>query len=369
MSRLKSSLTLQILLAVTLGVTLGLLFPNGQLKELSDLGKIIIHWIKLMAGPFLFLTIVASLLEVRMEWAHGIKVIFIALFNTSIAIVIGMGLAHFFLAGLDFSAISRSDTLSPPPMNLSFSSWIKTLMPSSVWAPFVQNEILLIALMALTLGITLHRHYSSVQPEKLIILGQRLEEWKSVVGLFLKGLIRLIPLAVLVVVAGSVSEYGLEMFKTLFQYVLIVFLGFILQVSIVYGTWIFTIARIHPRDFFRRAKEPLLYAFGVNSRLATLPLTLKALKDLGVSSRSAMMGAGVATNLNNDGIVLYEAMAVFFVMQVHQIPMTEMTMLTVALSCIVASMGITGIPEAGFISLSVVIASMGLPAECLPLLL
>lgn len=355
---------------MAIGVILGIYFPEGQLKSLSDLGKVIIHWIKLIAGPFLFLTVVASLLEVRIEWSHGIKVIWIALFNTSLAIIIGMSLAHFFLMDLDFSALSTGRPPAAPPMELSFSAWIKNLMPPSLWTPFVQNDILLIALMALCFGITLRNYYSSLnQSEKLSLMARRLEEWRGVVGLILKALIHLIPFAVMVVVAGSVSEYGVKMFGTLFQYVLIVFVGLVLQVTLVYGTWIFLVARIKPKEFFKRAKEPLLYAFGVNSSLATLPLTLKALKELGVSSRSSAIGAGVATNLNNDGIVLYEAMAVFFVMQINHIPMTEMTMLSVALACIVASMGITGIPEAGFISLSVVITSMGLPLESLPLLL
>jgi DAACS family dicarboxylate/amino acid:cation (Na+ or H+) symporter len=75
------------------------------------------------------------------------------------------------------------------------------------------------------------------------------------------------------------------------------------------------------------------------------------------------------TNLNNDGIVLYEALAVFFVAQLAGIPLTETQMISAAFACIVAAMGITGIPEAGFISLSVVVATMGLPLEALPLLL
>jgi DAACS family dicarboxylate/amino acid:cation (Na+ or H+) symporter len=233
----------------------------------------------------------------------------------------------------------------------------------------VNNEILLVALLALLVGLAIRKHYKSEGAAKLKQIAARFEEMRAVPTIILHWLIAIIPLAVLTVVASAVSEHGFEIFFALFRYVAVVVLGLTLQVVFVYGTWIFIAARMKPKEFFQIARTPILYSFGVNSSLATLPLTLKALKDLGVSARAASLGAGVATNLNNDGIVLYEAMAVFFIAQLTGTPMTEMQMLTAALACIVASMGITGIPEAGFISLSVVVSTMGLPAEALPLLL
>lgn len=370
MQKLKNSLPLQIALAVALGVALGMFFPNGELKPFSEVGKAIIHWVKLIAGPFLFLTIVASIVEVQLKATDGFRLVLIACVNTAIAIAIGMGLAQIFLADVQIPALASDQAaIKSPDISLGFSSWIKTFMPTSLFAPFVQNEILLIALLALMVGIALRQAYSSQGQGKWRELSQTCESLRLVPAVILRWLIQIIPLAVLSVVAGAVSEHGLEIFNSLLKYVGVVLLGFILQTVIVYGAWIFAVARLSPQKFWKAAKEPVLYAFGVNSSLATLPLTLKALKDLGVSDRSSSLGAGVATNLNNDGIVLYEAMAVFFIFQVSGLPITETQMITAALACIVASMGITGIPEAGFISLSVVVGTLGLPAEMLPLLL
>jgi Na+/H+-dicarboxylate symporter len=364
------SLPVQILLAVIAGISLGVLFPDSQLKPLSEIGKLIIHWVKLVAGPFLFLTVVAAVVQVRLTMGHGLRVVLIALLNTSIAIFIGMGLAKVFLADvqIDGFGLVPSDA-GAAVSSLSFSTWLKTFMPSSLIAPFVNNEILLIALMALATGLALRKIGQDRDDSFFKGLADQCERWRSLPGVWLQWLIALIPLAVATVVAGSVSEYGLSIFGALFRYVGVVILGFTLQVVLVYGAWILLVARRRPQEFWHHAKAPILYAFGVNSSLATLPLTLKALKGLGVSERSASLGAGVATNLNNDGIVLYEAMAVYFVAQLNHVEWSQAQMLVAALSCIVASMGITGIPEAGFISLSVVVSTMGLPAEALPLLL
>ena len=366
----RKTLTLHILLAVAIGVTAGLLFPEGQLKSASEFGKLIIHWVKVVAGPFLFLTIVAAIVEVQLSLSHGVRLVLIALFNTAIAIVIGMSLASLFLGDIQIGSLAANVApLKPVEATLSFSAWLKTLMPQSLFSPFVQNEILLIALLALMTGIALRKVYANEGPARWRALADTCERWRAVPAVLLHWLIAIIPLAVLFVVAGSVSEHGIGVFLSLFKYVFVVIAGFILQVAIVYGGWLFLVARLSPKKFFQHAKGPVLYAFGVNSSLATLPLTLKALKDLGVSARASSLGAGVATNLNNDGIVLYEAMAVFFIAQLSGIEFTEGQMIAAALACIVASMGITGIPEAGFISLSVVVSTLGLPAEALPLLL
>ena len=84
---------------------------------------------------------------------------------------------------------------------------------------------------------------------------------------------------------------------------------------------------------------------------------------------SGRMAACVGTNFNNDGILLYEAMAVLFVAQVHGIHLSLGGQVSAALACVVAGVGIAGVPEAGLISLSLVLATVGLPVEILPLLL
>jgi Na+/H+-dicarboxylate symporter len=281
-----------------------------------------------------------------------------------------MGLAAAFLGDIEIDALAQvGGSIKTPEITLSWAGWIKTLMPNSLFAPFVNNEILLIALLALAVGIALRKVYAQEGVAKLRKLAEECERLRAIPAILLKWLIAIIPIAVLCVVAGAVSEFGVGIFLSLFKYVFVVILGFILQVTLVYGTWLFAVARINPKKFWKFAKEPVLYSFGVNSSLATLPLTLKALKGLGVSPRASSLGAGVATNLNNDGIVLYEALAVFFIAQLSGIEFTQAQMVVAALACIVASMGITGIPEAGFISLSVVVSTMGLPAEALPLLL
>jgi DAACS family dicarboxylate/amino acid:cation (Na+ or H+) symporter len=178
-----------------------------------------------------------------------------------------------------------------------------------------------------------------------------------------------VPLAVFGVVAKAIGEYGLAPLEGLGAYVVAGLLGLALHVGVTYQLWLVLYARLPLRRFWREAREPVVYSVGANSSLATLPLTLRALDRLGVSRAASALGACVGTNLNNDGIILYEAMAVLFVAQAHGLALSLGQQLGAALCCLLAAMGIAGVPEAGFVSLSLVLATVGLPTELLPLLL
>ena len=185
----------------------------------------------------------------------------------------------------------------------------------------------------------------------------------------LHAVIRLVPLAVFCSLSRTVSQYGYAPLAGLGVYVGIVLVGLALHVSLTFQGWLIAYARVPLATFWKAAREPLVYALGTNSSLATLPLTLEALTKLRVSKTASALGACVGTNLNNDGIVLYEGLALLFVAQAMGFELTLSEQVLASVSCIVAAMGVAGIPEAGFVSLALVLNTVGLSVELLPLLL
>jgi DAACS family dicarboxylate/amino acid:cation (Na+ or H+) symporter len=197
------------------------------------------------------------------------------------------------------------------------------------------------------------------------MIGTVLAVWSIV----LEWLVRLVPIAVFCVTARTVGEYGFAPFEGLAWYVGLAICGLAIHVTFVYPIWVRFVAGMSLRDFWRHAKRPVIYAFGTNSSLATLPLTLNALDELRVPKSASRLGACIGTNLNNDGIILYEAMAVLFVAQAYGIELSVGQQVTTALLSLAAAIGVAGIPEAGVISLSLVLTAAGLPLEILPILL
>ena len=182
-------------------------------------------------------------------------------------------------------------------------------------------------------------------------------------------LVHLVPVAVFCVTAKTVGEHGFSPFANLAKYVGIAFLGLSLQILLVYPLWIRIIGNIPLAHFVQVARRPVAYAFGTNSSLATLPLTLEALDALKVPKSASRLGACIGTNFNNDGILLYEAMAVLFVAQVYGMDLSLGQQIVAALMSLVAAVGVAGVPEAGVVSLSLVLTAVGLPLEIVPLLL
>lgn len=373
--KLKGNLTAQILIGVVLGALVGSLARGHDLSALSSTGKMVIHWVKLVAGPFLFFSILTALMQVSISWFQGARLILVAGFNAACALAISILLTQTLLSGQVNSVPLLSGendvpiVTKPEVGSIGYEAWLKSFQPTSLFEPFVRNEILMIALLALILGVAVRVTYQKEQPEVLSSWARGAERMRELLATILHWITLLIPFAVFAVLAGAIAQYGFGIFATLAPFVFAVLLGFLLQVFVVYGFWIAVVARMRPTQFWRESKQTILYAFGVNSSLASLPHTLNSLRRMKVSDTSSSLGAGVGTNLNNDGILLYEAMAVYFTAIALGMPMDMPQMLGAALVCIVAAMGITGIPEAGFISLTVVIGLLKLPTELLPLLL
>lgn len=363
----------QILTAMALGGVIGGL-AGADAMPLGDIGKLFIQLIKVAATPLLFLAILNAIVRTDVTAKAGGRMVLIALVNAMIALGIGLLASNLFRPGehLDIAGLTAKKGL-PPAEAIDLMKTLASYVPTSVVQPFADNAIIPIVLFALLLGFALRRVRNEAATGAS---GLRFESVDHALAVLLRtmevvlgAIVRLVPLAVLGVVAAAVGEYGLAPVAGLAAYVAVGVGGLAFHALVTYHLWLVLYVRIPLRRFWRAAKEPVVYAVGANSSLATLPLTLTALDRLGVSRASSALGACVGTNLNNDGIILYEAMAVLFIAQAHGIELDAGQQLLVILASMIAAMGVAGVPEAGFISLSIVLATVGLPVKFLPLLL
>jgi Na+/H+-dicarboxylate symporter len=102
---------------------------------------------------------------------------------------------------------------------------------------------------------------------------------------------------------------------------------------------------------------------GSSISVATLPVTLRCVERMKASPQSARLAACVGGNLNNDGILLYQAVAVLFVAQVYGIELTLGQQVLTAASCEIPGIGIAAIPDVGQISLTLVVSTVASPSR------
>jgi Na+/H+-dicarboxylate symporter len=374
MKKILGSLSVQIVIGLILGLIVGLIFGK-EVGALGEFGKVIITLIKAAAVPLLFFVVLNAILGAEITGKLGARLIAITSFNSICALTIGIGVSIYFKAGESLSEIHSSMT-TPEQLakyagqKIDIIESLKSYFPESFTKPFVDNTVISIIFIALLIGFALRKLRGMDRENSDLVhkLEKNLTLMTKVFEVILTWLVHLTPIAVFGVVAKTVGEYGFAPLMGLGKYLAVGMLGLFLHVVIVYQAWI-KARGISLKVFWKKVRSTLIYSAGVNSSLATLPLTLKNLDELGVSKKASTLGACVGTNLNNDGILLYEGMAVFFVAQAAGIHMDIGTQITAALICVLGTIGIAGIPEAGFITLSLVLTTVGLPTEMLPMLL
>lgn len=371
--RTRFPLAVQIVIGMVLALMLGPFLGRFE-RELNEAAKMVIQVIKGVATPLLFLAIVAAIARAELTSAAGFRLLGFAVTNTCIALCIGLGLSNVFQPGKVLERALQTGTDAPVSeyagQKIDFVKTLTGYVPTDVVSPFANNIVIGVVLLALMFGLGIRAtrrqglHLSALETivESVEALG-KVTEW------VLYAVIRLVPLAVFCSLARTIAQYGYAPLRGLAVYVLIVLLGLALHVLITFQAWLVVYARMRLGSFWRAARDPVVYALGTNSSLATLPLTLRALDKLRVSKTASALGACVGTNLNNDGIVLYEGLALLFVAQAMGFELSMPEQILAAVSCIVAAMGVAGIPEAGFVSLALVLNTVGLSLELLPLLL
>lgn len=364
--------TLWILVAIAIGIVVGLVF-GPKAAPLGDLGKLFVSLIKAFAIPLLFFAILEAVATTQIALKSAGKLLVVVGINAVLAAFIGLGLANLFQPGkhINFNlseAAPGSILKQAEGKTIDAMAFIDNILPESLLEPFNTNNVLSLVFVAVLLGAAWRSFPDEENPWKAALspwltaglrISERLMIW----------LVKLTPLAVFGVIAKVVGENGFRTFQGLLAYLGVGALGLALQVLVVYHLWIAVVCRRSIVQFWKEAGNAVLFSFGVNSSLATLPLTLKALDRLGVSKESSRLSACIGTNLNNDGILLYEAMAVLFVAQTMGMELSLGAQVTVAALCMITAVGIAGVPEAGIISLAIILTNLGIPAEILPILL
>jgi Na+/H+-dicarboxylate symporter len=374
LKRRRFPLYLQIVVAIALGLVVGPVLDKDAVG-LGEIGKVVIQLIKAAATPLLFFAIVNAILKTEIQGRSALRLLFWATLNATIALTIGLTISNLLKPGhslVGFTPASEAAKAAYAGKKVDLVSTLTNFIPSNVVTPFAENLVLSIVLLALLFGFGLRRARrdqlaSGSQAFRAIEDG--VETMLRVMEVALGWVIRLIPFAVFGVVARAVGEHGYAPLRGLALYVAVGVGGLLVHVLVTYQAWLLVFARVSLRTFWREAREPVAYAAGANSSLATLPVTLRALDRLGVSRSASALGACVGTNFNNDGIILYEGMAVLFVAQASGIDLTLGQQLLAAAMCMIAAMGVAGVPEAGFISLALVLNTVHLPLDILPLLL
>ena len=151
------------------------------------------------------------------------------------------------------------------------------------------------------------------------------------------------------------------------KYMLTVIIGLTVHFMILL-TILLVVSR-RGRQFIATMSKALITAFGTASSTATLPLTMECALEANVDKRAVKFVLPLGSTVNMDGTALYEAVAVMFIAQAYGIHMAPMDQVVIFITATLAAIGAAGIPEAGLVTMVIVLTAVGLPMEGIGLLL
>jgi len=177
------------------------------------------------------------------------------------------------------------------------------------------------------------------------------------------------PVGVFALVATQMGEAGgwdgfAPVLRSLGLYSITVISGLLIHGALVLPLLLMLMARRSPLRFVRDLLEPLLLAFSPASPSATLPVTMECLDEkAGVDPKVGHFVLPLGATVNMDGTALYEAVAAVFIAQSYGVDLSLPAMVVIVLTATLAAIGAAGIPQAGLVTMVMVLHSVGLPAE------
>jgi aerobic C4-dicarboxylate transport protein len=358
-ARSAKGLYIQVLGGVIIGAALGHFWP-ALAVQMQPFGDAFIKLVRMIIAPIIFVTVVvgiARLTDPKEVGRIGIKAIVYFEVMTTFAMFIGLIVAHVVQPGaglnvdpatLDSKAVATY--VNAPHQDVA--SFLLNIIPNTVVEAFSKGEILQVLLFAVMFGLGLSR------------MGER---GKNVVNFFdecggaLFGVIaiimRLAPLGAFGAMAFTIGRYGIGALAQLGLLLLCFYLTCAIFVLVCMGA-VAALMGLNILKVLRFVKEEFLIVLGTSSSEAAMPTLMEKLERLGCGKSLVGLTVPLGYAFNLDGSSIYFTMAIAFIAQALNIPLSWGDYLLILSVLLLTSKGAATVTGGGFITLAATLATM-----------
>ncbi len=367
MEKKKLSLPTQILIALILGVVVGLICSaTGQAdftaNYLKPFGTIFINLLKFIVVPVVLLSMIdgiVSMGDMKKIGSVGWKTIAYFLCTTAIACIIGLVFASIFNGAGLFPTLALEEGAEwTGNTSAKFMDTLVGIFPSNMWESFRTANMLQVIVIALLIGGSILAAGEKAGPAKTL-----LSSLYSVVENLMTFVIKLSPIGVFTMMAWVVATQGASIIGDLALVLLCAYIAYILHAVLVYSLSVKVFAGHSPIDFFKKASPAMIFAFTSTSSAATLPVSKESASSLGADEDIAAFVLPLGATVNMDGTAIYQCVATVFLATCCGIQLSLGQMVTIVITATLASIGTAGVSGAGMIMLAMVLTAMGIPVD------
>lgn len=374
-----SNLTFQILVAMALGIVLGIIvhenYSAEAAKEFSGyikmLATIFIRLVQMIIAPLVFSTLVvgiAKLGDIKAVGRIGGKALGWFFTASFISLLIGLFWVNILEPGLGLNLsdvnLESAAEVTDKTQNFSAQNFIEHIIPKSIFEALATNEILQIVIFSIFFGLAAA---SIGDYSKSIVNG--LDKASHIILKMVNYVMKFAPIGVFGAIAGvfAVRDFS-ELLLTYAKFFgsFMVGIGSLWLVLLLIG-YIFLKSQMSV--LLKRIFGPLMIAFGTTSSEAVFPKLTEELERFGVKDKivSFMLPLGYSFNL--DGSMMYMTFASIFIAQAYGIQLDLGTQMTMLLVLMLTSKGIAGVPRASLVVVAATCGMFDIPIEGIALIL
>jgi aerobic C4-dicarboxylate transport protein len=371
MKKLLSNLTFQVLVAILLGIIVGLYFkqfaPTAQL-----ISKTFISMITMLIAPIIFLTIVlgiAGMQDMKKVGRVGGKALLYFEVVTTFALIIGITVANIIKPGEGVVTHNAADVAKlavyqKAAAEMHWGDFIAHIVPGNVFDAFAKGDILQILFFAVLFGFGLSRMGETGQP--LISFFDKLSKvFFNIMHIIMK----VAPIGAFGGMAYTIATYGVDTLKPLAMLMGSVYLTTLFFIFVVLNL-ICYLYKFSLWQYLKFIRQEILIVFGTSSSESVLPSMMEKMEKFGCSRSVVGLVIPTGYSFNLDGTTIYLSMSVIFLAQVFHIPLSLGQQLTIIGILMLTSKGAAGVTGSGFIVLTSTLAAIKvIPVEGVAILL
>ena len=376
----KFKFSTRVIISTVLGFAVGIVFQSTlgmvgaeQVPDViknvttaaSLVGRGFTSLLKMVVIPLVGLSVYNSIINSKnnenLKKLTGKSVVYYTV-TVAISAIIGISVAMLFNLGVGMKLPEGMEAWTGKGEYKGLVDVVVSFIPSNIFKAMSETSVIGVVIFAAFLGFATNR-MSLKNPEKIQPLKDVTSALFAVMTSVTTTIIKIIPYGVAALMFDLTASYGLEVFKNLVTYLIVMFIS--LALVVVMQSINLAIHGINPFTYYKKAMAPLILALTTTSSMGTLPVTIETLeKEVGVSSPTANFTVTLGTTIGMNGCAgVFPAVIAIMIANMNGIAITPVFLISLITVIALGSFGMAGVPGTAYIAATVVLGGMGLPFD------
>ncbi|GGE23643.1 proton/glutamate symporter [Jeotgalicoccus coquinae] len=362
----KLPLYTQIAIGAVIGVIVGFILGEN-VRFIAPIGDAFLQLLKMLIIPLVITTILSGILKLNDIKSFG-KVgggfLFYLIITSLIATTIGFLVAMVIQPGKgNTSFLNHGESVEAE--EFSFSDHFLSMIPANIFESLANMDMLPIIIFTIAIGLVI----LSLGKEKNSTVVKFIDEAANIMLRLTEFVIQLAPYGIFALLASLVGTFGSDMLSAVASFILADYIAMAIVFLVVYPLILKFITKLSPFQFYKNVYPSILFAFTTSTSSATIPVSLRVMKkNVGISEKTAGFTIPFGATANMDGMAVALGVISVFATNLYGIELTFGLFLQIVFLGLVLSIGAAGVRGAGIIFSMILLETLGMPLELVPVL-